>query len=48
MLDWGGQAVLIGVPKLGTEATFVVNQLYNDKSSSAVATVPAGRTTTFR
>jgi S-(hydroxymethyl)glutathione dehydrogenase/alcohol dehydrogenase len=24
--------VLLGVPKLGTEASFVVNTLYNDKS----------------
>jgi len=32
MLDWGGNCVLLGVPKLGTEASFVVNSLYNDKS----------------
>ena len=32
MLDWGGNCVLLGVPKLGTEASFVVNALYNDKS----------------
>jgi len=32
MLDWGGSCVLLGVPKLGTEATFVVNGLYNDKA----------------
>ena len=31
-LDWGGQCILLGVPKLGTEASFVVNSLYNDKS----------------
>jgi S-(hydroxymethyl)glutathione dehydrogenase/alcohol dehydrogenase len=31
-LDWGGTCVLLGVPKLGTEASFVVNTLYNDKS----------------
>ncbi len=31
-LDWGGSCVLLGVPKLGTEASFVVNDLYNDKS----------------
>jgi len=31
-LDWGGSLVLLGVPKLGTEASFVVNDLYNDKS----------------
>jgi len=31
-LDWGGSCVLLGVPKLGTEASFVVNSLYNDKS----------------
>jgi S-(hydroxymethyl)glutathione dehydrogenase/alcohol dehydrogenase len=32
LLDWGGNLVLLGVPKLGTEATFVVNGLYNDKA----------------
>lgn len=32
LLDWGGQCILLGVPKLGTEASFVVNALYNDKS----------------
>jgi len=32
MLDWGGTCTLLGVPKLGTEATFVVNTMYNDKS----------------
>ena len=32
LLDWGGTCVLLGVPKLGTEAAFVVNDLYNDKS----------------
>lgn len=32
LLDWGGNLVLLGVPKLGTEASFVVNSLYNDKS----------------
>jgi Zn-dependent alcohol dehydrogenase len=32
LLDWGGQCVLLGVPKLGTEVSFVVNDLYNDKS----------------
>jgi len=32
LLDWGGNLVLLGVPKLGTEAAFVVNDLYNDKS----------------
>ncbi|HVM40397.1 MAG TPA: zinc-binding dehydrogenase, partial [Acidimicrobiia bacterium] len=31
-LDWGGQCVILGVPKLGTEASFVVADLYNDKS----------------
>ena len=31
-LDWGGQCILLGVPKLGTEAGFVVQDLYNDKS----------------
>lgn len=32
LLDWGGTVTLLGVPKLGTEASFVVNDLYNDKS----------------
>jgi Zn-dependent alcohol dehydrogenase len=32
LLDWGGTLTLLGVPKLGTEATFVVNDLYNDRS----------------
>ena len=32
MLDWGGQAILLGVPKMGTEASFVVSDLYHDKS----------------
>ncbi len=32
LLDWGGSCVLLGVPKFGTEASFVVNSLYNDKS----------------
>lgn len=31
-LDWGGQCILLGVPKLGTEASFVVADMYNDKS----------------
>ena len=32
MLDWGGSCVLLGVPKMGTEASFVVNTMYNNKS----------------
>jgi Zn-dependent alcohol dehydrogenase len=32
LLDWGGNCVLLGVPKLGTEASFIVNSLYNDKA----------------
>jgi len=32
LLDWGGTVTLLGVPKLGSEAGFVVNDLYNDKS----------------
>jgi S-(hydroxymethyl)glutathione dehydrogenase/alcohol dehydrogenase len=32
MLDWGGTCTLLGVPKLGTEASFDVNTMYNDKS----------------
>jgi Zn-dependent alcohol dehydrogenase len=32
MLGTGGSCVLLGVPKLGTEASFVVGNLYNDRS----------------
>jgi len=32
MLDWGGTCVILGVPKLGTEANFMVHGLYNDKT----------------
>jgi S-(hydroxymethyl)glutathione dehydrogenase/alcohol dehydrogenase len=32
LLDWGGSCVMLGVPKIGTEASFVVNNMYNDKS----------------
>ncbi|HEX6423588.1 MAG TPA: alcohol dehydrogenase catalytic domain-containing protein [Acidimicrobiales bacterium] len=32
LLDWGGTLTLLGVPKLGSEASFVVSDLYNDKS----------------
>jgi S-(hydroxymethyl)glutathione dehydrogenase/alcohol dehydrogenase len=32
LLDWGGSCVLLGVPKMGTEASFVVSTMYNDKS----------------
>jgi len=32
MLDFGGGVVMVGVPKMGTEASFVVNTMYNDKS----------------
>jgi S-(hydroxymethyl)glutathione dehydrogenase/alcohol dehydrogenase len=32
MLDWGGTITLLGVPKMGTEASFVVADMYNDKS----------------
>ena len=32
LLDWGGTAVILGVPKLGTEASFVVQGMYNDKT----------------
>jgi S-(hydroxymethyl)glutathione dehydrogenase/alcohol dehydrogenase len=31
-LDWGGSCVLLGVPKMGTEASFVVATMYNDKA----------------
>jgi S-(hydroxymethyl)glutathione dehydrogenase/alcohol dehydrogenase len=31
-LDWGGTCTLVGVPKLGSEASFVISSLYNDKS----------------
>lgn len=32
LLDWGGTCTMLGVPKLGTEASFVVQSLYNNKS----------------
>lgn len=32
MLDWGGTVVMLGVPKMGSEASFVVNTMYNDKT----------------
>ena len=32
LLDWGGQLILLGVPKMGSEASFVVSTMYNDKS----------------
>jgi len=32
LLDWGGTLVMLGVPKMGSEASFVVNTMYNDKS----------------
>jgi S-(hydroxymethyl)glutathione dehydrogenase/alcohol dehydrogenase len=32
LLDWGGNLVLLGVPKMGAEASFVVNTMYNDKT----------------
>ncbi len=32
LLDWGGTAVLLGVPKFGTEASFLVSGMYNDKN----------------
>ncbi len=32
MLDFGGAVVMLGVPKMGTEASFVVSTMYNDKS----------------
>jgi S-(hydroxymethyl)glutathione dehydrogenase/alcohol dehydrogenase len=32
MLDFGGGVVMVGVPKMGTEASFVVSTMYNDKS----------------
>jgi len=32
MLDWGGNLIMLGVPKMGAEASFVVNTMYNDKS----------------
>jgi len=31
-LDWGGTAVVLGVPKFGTEASFLVSSMYNDKT----------------
>jgi Zn-dependent alcohol dehydrogenase len=32
MLDFGGSVIMLGVPKMGSEASFVVNTMYNDKS----------------
>lgn len=32
MLDWGGTVVMLGVPKMGSEASFVVSDMYNDKT----------------
>jgi S-(hydroxymethyl)glutathione dehydrogenase/alcohol dehydrogenase len=32
MLDWGGVCVMLGVPRIGSEASFVVSNMYNDKS----------------
>jgi S-(hydroxymethyl)glutathione dehydrogenase/alcohol dehydrogenase len=32
LLDWGGQLIMLGVPKMGSEASFVVSTMYNDKS----------------
>jgi S-(hydroxymethyl)glutathione dehydrogenase/alcohol dehydrogenase len=29
---WGGACVILGVPPLGTEASFMVASLYNDKA----------------
>ena len=31
-LDWGGTCVILGVPKFGTEASFLVSSMYNDKT----------------
>jgi S-(hydroxymethyl)glutathione dehydrogenase/alcohol dehydrogenase len=31
-LDWGGTCVILGVPKFGTEASFMVANMYNDKT----------------
>ena len=32
LLDYGGQLVMLGVPKFGSEASFMVALMYNDKS----------------
>lgn len=32
MLGWGGSCVILGVPTIGSEASFVVSDLYHDKS----------------
>jgi S-(hydroxymethyl)glutathione dehydrogenase/alcohol dehydrogenase len=32
MLDWGGTCVILGVPKFGSEADFMVAGMYNDKT----------------
>jgi Zn-dependent alcohol dehydrogenase len=32
LLDWGGTCTMLGVPKAGTEVSFVVHSMYNNKS----------------
>ena len=32
MLDWGGQCIMVGVPRAGTEASFVVSSMYQNKA----------------
>ena len=32
LLDWGGTVIMLGVPKMGSEASFVVSTMYNDKT----------------
>jgi len=37
LLDWGGTCTLVGVPKLGAEASFVVNSLYKQQVDSRLS-----------
>jgi S-(hydroxymethyl)glutathione dehydrogenase/alcohol dehydrogenase len=32
MLDWGGQCIMVGVPRAGTEASFLVSGMYQNKA----------------
>ena len=32
MLDWGGNCIMVGVPRAGTEASFVVSGMYQNKA----------------
>ena len=32
LLDWGGTCVMLGVPGMGAEVSYVVSNMYNDKT----------------